>query len=150
MNPFEILKEDHRAIKSLFGRLEPTTERALKTREELFGKLRSELDAHARLEETILYPALKEVEKTRDLTLEGIEEHRLVKQLLGELAMLPKDTEQWTAKYTVLQESVEHHLEEEEGELFKQARSALSKEELEELGTRLEAEKKKQMAAGQR
>ncbi|HVG20670.1 MAG TPA: hypothetical protein VNI02_16595, partial [Blastocatellia bacterium] len=67
-----------------------------------------------------------------------------------ELEASPKDSEQWTAKLTVLKENVEHHVEEEEGEMFKQARSALSKEEVEQLTTRIEAEKKKQMAAAQR
>jgi iron-sulfur cluster repair protein YtfE (RIC family) len=150
MNVFDILKEDHKRVSDLFEKIEPTTERAVKTREELFTRLKMELDVHAHIEETILYPVLKEIEKTRDITLEGIEEHRLVKQLLIELEQLPKDTEQWTAKFTVLKENVEHHVEEEEGEMFKQARSALSKEEIEQLTTRVEAEKKKQMAAAQR
>jgi hypothetical protein len=150
MNVFDMLKEDHKKVSSLFEKLEPTTERALKTREELFAKLKMELDVHSHIEETILYPVLKEIEKTRDITLEGIEEHRVVKQLLMELDQSPKDTEQWTAKLTVLKENVEHHVEEEEGEMFKSARSALSKEEIEQLTTRVEAEKKKQMAATQR
>jgi hypothetical protein len=150
MNVFDILKEDHKRVSDLFEKIEPTTERAVKTREELFTRLKMELDVHAHIEETILYPVLKEIEKTRDITLEGIEEHRLVKQLLIELEQMPKDTEQWTAKFTVLKENVEHHVEEEEGEMFKQARSALSKEEIEQLTTRVEAEKKKQMAAAQR
>ena len=150
MNAFDILKEDHKRVSSLFEKLEPTTERALKTREELFAKLKMELDVHSQVEETILYPVLKEIEKTRDITLEGIEEHRVVKQLLMELDQSPKDTEQWSAKLTVLKENVEHHVEEEEGEMFKSARSALSKEEIEQLTARIEAEKKKQMAATQR
>jgi hemerythrin-like domain-containing protein len=149
MNAFDILKEDHQRVSSLFEKLEPTTERAVKTREELFTRLKMELDIHSRIEETILYPVLKEIEKTRDITLEGIEEHRIVKQLLMELEQMPKGTEQWTAKFTVLKENVEHHVEEEEGEMFKQARSALSKEDIEQLTTRIEAEKKKQMAATQ-
>jgi hypothetical protein len=150
MNAFDILKEDHKKVSDLFEKLEPTTERAIKTREELFAKLKTELDVHAHIEETILYPVLKEVEETRDIALEAIEEHRLVKVLLTELEQMPKDTEQWTAKLTVLKENVEHHVEEEEGEMFKQARSALSKEQIEQLTTRIQAEKKKQMAATQR
>jgi Hemerythrin HHE cation binding domain len=150
MNAFDILKEDHQKVSSLFEKLEPTTERAVKTREELFAKLKTELDIHSQIEETILYPVLKEIEETRDITLESIEEHRIVKLLLMELEQMPKDTEQWTAKLTVLKENVEHHVEEEEGEMFKQARSALNKEKIEQLTTRIEAEKKKQMAASQR
>ena len=70
MNAFDILKEDHQKVSSLFEKLEPTTERAVKTREELFTKLKTELDAHSQIEETILYPVLKEIEKTRK-TLEN-------------------------------------------------------------------------------
>lgn len=150
MNAFDILKEDHKKVSDLFEKLEPTTERAIKTREELFAKLKTELDVHSHIEETLLYPVLKEFEETRDITLEGIEEHRIVKQLLTELDQMSKDTEQWTAKMTVLKESVEHHVEEEEGEMFKQARSVLSKEQIEQLTARIEAEKKKQMAAAQK
>lgn len=150
MNAFDILKEDHKRVSDLFEKLEPTTERAIKTREELFAKVKMELDLHSQIEETILYPMLKEVEETRDITLEGIEEHRIVKLLLAELEKMPKDTEQWTAKLTVLKENVEHHVEEEEGEMFKQARSALSKEQIEQLTTRIETEKKKRMTATQK
>ena len=139
MNAFDILKEDHKRVSDLFEKLEPTTERAVKTRGDLFATLKMELDVHAHIEETILYPVLKEVEETRDITLEGIEEHRIVKLLLAELNEMPKDTEQWTAKLTVLKENVEHHVEEEEGEMFKQARSALSKEQIEQLTTRIQA-----------
>lgn len=146
MNAFELLKQDHKKVSDIFEKLEPTTERAIKTREELFAKLKTELDIHARVEESLLYPALEEAGETRDLTLEAYEEHRLVKRLLTELEAMPKDSEQWTAKLTVLKENVEHHVEEEEGELFKKARKVLSKEQLEELGGRMEAEKK-QMAA---
>lgn len=149
MNIFELLKQDHEKVAGLFEQLEPTTERAEKTRQELFARLKSELDLHAYLEETILYPVLKEVEETREIALEGVEEHRVVKRLLAELDSMPVTSEQWTAKLTVLQENVEHHVEEEEGEMFKKARAALSSEQIEDLTTRLESEKKKQKAAAQ-
>lgn len=143
MNAFELLKEDHKRVSAIFEKLEPTTERALKTREELFTKLKNELDIHTQIEEQIVYPVLKQEEETRDITLEGIEEHRVVKTLLKEMEALPVDTEEWTAKLTVLKESVEHHVEEEEGDMFPKARKALSKEQIEELGARIEAAKKR-------
>jgi hemerythrin-like domain-containing protein len=147
MTVFDLLKEDHKKVASIFERLEPTTERAIKTREELFGLLKTELDTHAHIEETILYPVLTSVEETREITLEGIEEHRVVKDLLKELEVTPVDSEQWKAKLTVLKENVEHHVEEEEGEMFKSARKALSREQIEDLTARIEAEKKSQKAA---
>jgi len=147
MNAFTLLKEDHKKVAGILEKIDATTERGVKTREELFIQLKNELDIHAEIEETIFYPALEQHEETRDITLEGIEEHRIVKELLAELDAMSKDDEIWTAKMTVLKENVEHHVEEEEGEMFPRARKALTKEEIEALGTRLEAAKKKQKAA---
>ncbi len=147
MDIFDLLKQDHEKVAGIFEQLEPTTERAKKTREELFTRLKSELDLHAYLEETILYPVLKQVEETRDITFEAVEEHRVVKRFLKELDEISKTSEQWTAKLTVLKENVEHHVEEEEGEIFKKARAALSSEQIEALTARLESEKKQHKAA---
>ncbi len=146
MNAFDLLKQDHEKVSGMFEKLDETTERAIKTREELFTRLKQELDVHARIEETIFYPAIVDADETREITLEGIEEHNVVKQLLEELDSLPKETEQWTAKLTVLKENVEHHVEEEEGEMFKKARKVLSKQQVEDLGAQMEAAKK-QMSA---
>lgn len=147
MNAFELLKKDHKKVSELFKQLDETTERAVKTREELFGKLKQELDIHARIEETIFYPAIKEAEETHEITLEAIEEHNVVKQLLSELESMPVDDERWTAKLTVLKENVEHHVEEEENEMFKDARKVLSDEEVQELGARMETAKQEQKGA---
>jgi hemerythrin superfamily protein len=147
MNAFQLLKEDHKKVAGIFEKLEPTTERGVKTREELFTQLKTELDVHAKIEETIFYPALREADQTHDIILEGYEEHKVIKTLLAELDSLAKDDEKWGAKLKVLQENVEHHVEEEEGEMFTGARKVLSKEQAEELGLRLEAAKKEQKKA---
>ena len=147
MNVYDLLKEDHKKVAAIFENLEPTTERALKTREELFAKLNSELEVHAAVEEQIFYPVLKEAAETRDVTFEAFEEHRVVKELLKELSATPKDSEEWTAKLTVLKENVEHHVEEEEGEMFKKARKVLTDKQAEEIGARMEAAKKKLSAS---
>ncbi|MDQ3666320.1 MAG: hemerythrin domain-containing protein [Acidobacteriota bacterium] len=150
MDAFELLKSDHEKVAGILEKLEGTTERALKTREELFTQLKEELDIHAGIEEEIFYPVLEKAEESREITLEAFEEHRLVKQLLGELEAEAKDDEKWTAKFTVLKENVEHHVEEEEGELFKKARKVLSEEEIEELGARMQKAKGEQKAASAR
>lgn len=147
MNAFEVLKADHEKVAGIMERIDETTERALKTREELFTQLKSELDLHAQIEEQIFYPALEGKEESREITLEAYEEHTLVKQLLTELEAEPKDDEQWTAKFTVLKENVEHHVEEEEGEMFKKARKVLSSEEINELGNRLQKAKQQGKSA---
>ena len=147
MNPFALLKADHEKVAGILETIEGTTERAAKGRDELFARLKAELDLHAMIEEEIFYPALEETDEAREITLEAYEEHRLVKQLLSELEAEPKDTEEWTAKFTVLKENIEHHVEEEEGEMFKKARKALSEEEIESLGEQLQEAKRQNKAA---
>lgn len=147
MNAFTLLKADHETVAGILNSIEETTERAVKGRDELFARLKAELDLHAKIEEEILYPALEKTEEAHEITLEAYEEHRLVKQLLTELEAEPKDTEEWTAKFSVLKENVEHHVEEEEGEMFKKARQALSEEEIETLGEQLQAAKQQHKAA---
>ena len=138
MNAFQLLKEDHQKVSGLFQQIEPTTERAEKTRTELFAKLKEELDIHAKIEESIFYPSIKQAAETREIVLEGFEEHHVVKMLLKELESLPVDTEQWTAKMKVLKENVEHHVEEEEGEMFQKARQVLSEDDINRLGEQME------------
>ncbi len=150
MDAFKLLKQDHEKVAGIFEKLEPTTERALKTREELFAQLKGELDVHAEVEEQIFYPAIKDAEETHEITLEAYEEHNVVKTLLAELDAEPKDTEEWKAKLTVLKENVEHHVEEEEEEMFPKARKVLDKELVEDLGTRMEEAKAKLKATAAR
>ena len=147
MNALNLLKQDHETVAQLLEKIDQTTERGVKTREELFTRLKTELDVHSKIEETIFYPALENEEETRDITLEAFEEHRLVKQLLSELEGMAKDDEQWTARFTVLKENVEHHVEEEEGEMFPKVRKILSSGDLETLGARLEQAKKQEKSA---
>jgi iron-sulfur cluster repair protein YtfE (RIC family) len=144
MDAITLLKTDHEKVSGIFEKLEDTTERAEKTREELFTKLKQELDIHAHIEETIFYPVLKKSDETRDITMEGIQEHHVVKVLLRELDAMGVGSETWTAKLKVLKENVEHHVEEEEEDMFVKAREVLSKEQLEELGAQMEQEKKLQ------
>ena len=91
MNAFTLLKADHEKVAGILDKIDETTERATKGREELFAQLKNELDVHARIEEEILYPVLEEYEETRAICFEAYEEHALVKQLLEDLASAPKD-----------------------------------------------------------
>ncbi len=141
MNPYKILKEDHKKVKDLMKQIEELSEDQVSEKEELFEQLKHELEVHTQTEEKTLYPALKEKEETRDISLEAIEEHHVVDLLLKELDELSKDEEQWSAKFTVLKEMVEHHIEEEEEEMFKKAHQALEKNEENELGEEIETTK---------
>ena len=141
MDAFELLKADHKKVAELFDRLEAASGKAKLV---VFKQIKSELDLHAHIEEKFLYPALEKPEETHDLTLEAYEEHKVVKTLLAELSGAKAADDQWQAKAKVLRENVEHHVEEEENELFGKADDALSDEEIEDLGNRMEAEKARQ------
>ena len=141
MDALKLLKDDHEKMRKLLTELESTTERGVKTREELFATIKGELTVHEIIEEEIFYPALKEHPKAKDIVLEGYEEHHVVDVVMAELEDLPVDDESWGAKAKVMKENVEHHMEEEEGEMFQKARQVFDKDELEELGTRMEQRK---------
>ena len=146
MNAIRLLKNDHEDVKKMLSELDDTTERAVKTREQTFTKLKADLEVHEAIEEEIFYPALKEHPKTKDIALEGYEEHHVVDTVMGEMLDLPVSDETWTAKFTVMKENLEHHIEEEEGEMFKQARQVFDDAELEDLGNRMEMRKKERQA----
>jgi hemerythrin-like domain-containing protein len=139
MDALTMLTEDHEKVRKLLDDLERTTERGIKTRTELFATIKGELTLHEIIEEEIFYPALKEHPKAKEIVLEGYEEHHVVDQVMGELESTPVEDETWGAKAKVMKENLEHHMEEEEGDMFKAARSVFGKEELEELGSRMEA-----------
>jgi hypothetical protein len=141
MDALTLLKTDHDKVKKLLTELGSTTERGVKTREDLYSKVHRELEIHESIEEEILYPALKEHPKAKDLVLEAYEEHHVVDTVMRELDSTPVDDETWGAKLTVMKENVEHHIEEEEQEMFKQARQIFGAEELDQLGQRMEARK---------
>lgn len=134
MDALSLLKEDHDKVKKLLKDLDSTTERGVKTREQLFNKIKQELEIHEAIEEEIFYPALKDHPKTKELTLEAYEEHHVVDLVMAEIQGIPFDQETWGAKFTVMKENVEHHIEEEEGEMFKQAKQVFDKDELSQLG----------------
>jgi hemerythrin-like domain-containing protein len=142
MDAIALLKDDHDKVKKMLADGEETTERAEVGRTELFAKLKEEMLIHERIEEEIFYPALKEHPKAKEIVLEGFEEHHVVDEIMGELEATDVTDEQWGAKFKVMKENIEHHIEEEEGEMFKTARQVFSTDELEELGSRM-AELKK-------
>jgi hemerythrin-like domain-containing protein len=145
MDAFNLLKADHRKVEDLFSQLEAARGQA-KLR--VFEQIKMELDLHTHIEEKIFYPALEKPKQTHDLTLEAYEEHDVVKKLLREMSRSKSADEEWQAQAKVLQENVEHHVEEEENELFPKASAALGQAEIEELGEELAAEKnRKQKSA---
>ena len=102
---------------------------------------------HEKIEEQIFYPALKQHAEAKEIVLEAYEEHDVVDTIMGEIEQTPVEDETWIAKFTVMKENLEHHIEEEEGEMFKQARQVFDKDTLEELGERMQARQRAGLAA---
>ena len=140
-DPIELLEKDHRRLEELFEKGEKTTTRATGGRVKLLETLKAELVAHELVEEKVLYPALKPHRDAREIVLEGYQEHHVADVLVAELERLAPDDERWGAKFKVLKENIEHHIEEEEGDMFKTARSVFGRQQLEALGLRMEAMK---------
>lgn len=140
MDAFSLLKADHRKVEQLFERLESGRGQA---KMRVFEQIKTELDLHAHIEEKFFYPALEKPRETHDLALEAYEEHDVVKKLLRELSRAKSADDEWEAQAKVLQENVEHHVEEEENELFPKAASVLSEDKIEQLGERMAAEKER-------
>jgi Hemerythrin HHE cation binding domain len=141
-DPIALLETDHRRFEDLLKQGEDTTERAVSGRTNLLDTLTAELNVHELIEEKVLYPALKPHAEARDIVLEGFEEHHVADILVRELHQLTADNERWGAKFKVLKESIEHHIEEEESKMFPSARQVLTREELQELGARMRTMKK--------
>ena len=138
-----VLKADHRRVSDLFDDFEQLGDRAHTTRRRTVGKIIEELSRHAAIEENVLYPAVRDRLASRDqagaMVLEALEEHHVVKVLLQELERMEPTAERYVAKVTVLREIVDHHVDEEESELFANVREVFSRSELRDLGARLEA-----------
>ncbi len=141
INAIELLERDHRRLEELLKKVEETTPRAVKGRNELLDTITNELNAHELIEEKILYPALKSHPEAKEIVLEGYQEHHVADLLVKELHGLAKSDERWGPKLKVLKENIEHHIEEEEKKMFPTGRSVLSRPQLEELGARMETMK---------
>lgn len=140
MNAIELLKADHEKVAKLFEQFKANEDG---DNTALFEKINAELTVHTHIEETIFYPKLKAEgnDELKDIVLEGIEEHRQVKMFLRELDALADQSEKFNPKLKVVVEDVEHHVEEEEGEMFPMVEAQFDEETLEALGAEMEAEK---------
>src|SRR6266702_2347246 len=119
MDAITLLKKDHRTVEDVFKKFEKLGPRAKKGKQDVVERIIKELSVHSAVEETVFYPAIRQLikdEKIEDLVLESLEEHHIVKWTLSELAGMSPDHERFDAKVKVLMESVRHHVEEEEQE----------------------------------
>ncbi|MEO6714131.1 MAG: hemerythrin domain-containing protein [Mycobacteriales bacterium] len=143
MDAITLLKNDHKTVARLFKRFEKATKSGGESREAIVAEIIAELSVHAAIEEQVFYPAVRaEVQDAEDTTLEALEEHHVVKWTLKELEGMKESDERFTAKVTVLIESVRHHVKEEENEMFPDVREALGRTRLAEIGAKMEAARK--------
>lgn len=150
MNAIDLLTKDHDIVKALLEELSSTTERATKKRTELLARIHHELQIHTALEEQILYPALKQAggKEEEKMYYEAKEEHRAVDSLvLPDLMHTEPGTVEFAGRVKVLKELIEHHIKEEEGDLFPSVKKLLGKQALEEMGMAMLAHKKTFKAA---
>ena len=150
MDAIALLKQDHKTVDALFKQFEALGDRAVKQKEKIVQKVIRELAIHAAVEEMLFYPAIRaaaklnesrQAEAADDLVLESLEEHHIVKWTLSELEKMKPEDERYGAKMEVLMESVRHHVEEEEQDLFPKVQKLL-KNQLEDLGERMAQAKK--------
>ena len=140
MNATDLLAGDHQRIKELFDAFRDLEAGDRRGKQALFDRIADALERHARIEEEIFYPAVRSLrsEDVEEITLEAFEEHKIAETLVAQIRSLAKGDARKDAKMKVLMESVEHHIEEEEDEIFAEA-GRLGDEKLEELGDRMEA-----------
>jgi hemerythrin superfamily protein len=137
MNAIDLLKSQHREVESLFAKIEKAKKADQK--EAIFTKIADSLAVHAAIEEHHFYPAVKD-RRTEDILLESLEEHLGIKRVLSDLLDIEADDETFDAKITTLKEQVEHHVGEEEGDLFPKVAKLFSKDELEAIGQEMSEE----------
>ncbi len=136
MDALTLLKDDHDKLKKLLK--EGEKKESVQDRRSSLTEIAHEFRVHEKIEEEIFYPALKEHPRARDIVLEGYQEHHVVDVLLRELEGMPPSDERWAAKLKVLVENVEHHIEEEEDDMFKKAKKIFDGDQLEEMAAAME------------
>ncbi|PTL81425.1 hemerythrin domain-containing protein [Vitiosangium sp. GDMCC 1.1324] len=137
MDAIELLKQQHREVEDLFEKFEKAIDGGDESLMDLFARIADNLAAHSSIEEKIFYPSVY-VGPTADKLQEAVEEHLAMKRIIADLLDMDPSDMQFRAKMKLLQEMVDHHVEEEEGVLFKDVKKMMTKEELAVMGEQLE------------
>lgn len=143
LDAVEMLRDDHERVQALFDKFEQAGDKRTKRR--IVDEALAELKIHSALEEEIFYPAVRAAIDDDDLMDEAEEEHHVAATLIAELETMQPDDAHYDAKFTVLGESVQHHVREEESRMFPKARRANL--DLADLAERM-AERKQELSAG--
>lgn len=127
----KLLEKQHKEVAKIFEKLEENAADAAK----LVNELANSLAAHMTIEQEIFYPAIQRVD--REMVFESFEEHALAEVALKRLLAADSEAEEFKARVTALKELIEHHVKEEEEELFPEVEKQIGKDELEELGAQM-------------
>lgn len=135
MDAITLLKSQHDEVEALFTKYESAQDASAK--QAIFNVIADNLAAHATIEEKLFYPTVY-IGELKDQLKEAVEEHLSAKRVIADLLGMKPEHPKFDAKVKVLQEQIEHHVEEEEDEMFPNVRKLFPKRELEALGEAME------------
>lgn len=143
-NILDKLKHEHQEVANLLEQASSDNQ-SLDKKKKLFDNINKQLILHMEYEEELFYPTIKENPATKNIVLEGYEEHNVAKTLLKELQELPVEDEMWLAKLTVLKENIQHHVQEEEQNMFPKVEKMIDEEELQDMAEEMQEFKQQQL-----
>lgn len=137
---FDVLKKEHKEIKQLMQKAEKDPGQ--------FSAFSEELNKHVQAEEQVVYQTLKDEKSVHEMILEGFEEHHVVDLIMREMKSGTEGNEKWQAKFKVMSENLEHHIEEEEQQMFPSAEKAIGRERATEMAKEYESAEKQLVGSG--
>lgn len=143
MDVYQVLINDHRMVDKLFIEIEKSDDREIEQREQLFARLRKELEDHTLIEEDIFYPLIEKLLGTKELVEQSFEEHAGFEAILQEISEMRTNRDDWREKINELKDVVQRHVRREEDRMFPAARKELHESRAEELGKQILEMKRK-------
>ncbi|HHX63998.1 MAG TPA: hemerythrin domain-containing protein [Chloroflexi bacterium] len=144
MSILDSIKQDHEHYKQTFQQLEQQSG-SMQEKQQMFNELSVDLNSHIITEESIFYPELQRHEDTRMMAMTAQEEHNVAKSVLQELNQMSPDDDRWKAKFKVFTDLIQHHVEEEEGPIFSEAKNVLGDQKLQSMQSEWQSMKKEYM-----
>ncbi|XBQ16442.1 MAG: hemerythrin domain-containing protein [Oceanicaulis sp.] len=138
---FKEIRKDHDQARELMDQIMETSNDAAETRAALFDKFKLDMWSHNKIEEALFYQPLREAKETRGEAMEALSEHHVAGGLIEELDAMPKGSDAWIGKFSALKDMIEHHMQEEENEVFSDARKVIKEDRAEELGDQFQSRK---------
>ncbi|MGC2855228.1 hemerythrin domain-containing protein [Novispirillum sp. DQ9] len=143
---YDMLRNDHQTVRTALERIIGSGNSAQKTRHDLFAKVKEELEIHTKFEEEVFYPTFradKNDKQAKEEVKDAMSEHKEAKQMLAKLEKMDVTSDEFIDTIKELKDALEHHIHDEEDEIFPQAREAVSDEEAEDMAKKYAAMKKK-------